>query len=694
MPPTKSHQLLHGYSRGHTLLAGSIDLPPDIQRQLAVLSDLSGAASVRGFESYITGYPLPKIGYFALARTWTAPEMPRPGCVWTHTLLLDFNTLGGISSFAQIEQLFRRPEISENGGFESYSNALNELPAANQVRTRNQELDRRIASQVLFGLYEAPKRPVILLADSSEDFEQLVISIWLQQWADLRKSFAFCTGAISPRQLNSVPFDLQICPQTGSRNVRREAPAAIIIDPDADRSISCEWVDALTDDINGDGDSHLREFLGIAGKGIFDRTLAGALADIFVAAKTDPSPTALLSVFLKPHRYNALKSIITAPELFSQAGFPTASPYRILEHISRTSAIPSEYGLAAAATLAELLTKRDSDQALSLAADLGSGRLNEFGQSLLAALIEQAPTEKLVQFLPKRRELVYGLIHRRPSLAGLPELWQLMRANQTDLADALIRTNPEPKVASAVIQAVLRTRSKRALGRLASQWPEMALNCLLDFITQEQPASEWADLLDIVSKYPEIAVELLAKHELPPSLIADILSLLDPHDSRLAEVDFSTWLRLGNIAQGHSREHFAASIQAFLSSVAFASSDSKRSALLLQNFAGLHSALEEDRLNADAWSHLSRHLPELGWWQYWDKCEKLRRGVLKEIAAAQPELLREFFLMPANEKTISYLVESLLSLKNGKSLLKKLAVSGTFDQQSPQLRRSIESTLR
>ena len=44
---------------------------------------------VPGFESYLTAYPLPRSSLVAFARTWTAPEMPRPGCVWTHTLLIE-----------------------------------------------------------------------------------------------------------------------------------------------------------------------------------------------------------------------------------------------------------------------------------------------------------------------------------------------------------------------------------------------------------------------------------------------------------------------------------------------------------------------------------------------------------------------------------------------------------------------------
>ena len=40
--------------------------------------------------------------------TWPAWEMPRPGCVWTHTLLLDSEALAACEP-SQLLQFFRRP---------------------------------------------------------------------------------------------------------------------------------------------------------------------------------------------------------------------------------------------------------------------------------------------------------------------------------------------------------------------------------------------------------------------------------------------------------------------------------------------------------------------------------------------------------------------------------------------------------
>ena len=95
----KIDQVLHGYSDGHSLLHNSVDLPKEAQRAILILSDMSGPSMIEGFEEYLTGYQLPETDYYAFAKTWHAPEMERPGCVWTHTLLIKHTDFTKIFDF-------------------------------------------------------------------------------------------------------------------------------------------------------------------------------------------------------------------------------------------------------------------------------------------------------------------------------------------------------------------------------------------------------------------------------------------------------------------------------------------------------------------------------------------------------------------------------------------------------------------
>jgi hypothetical protein len=79
-------QALFGYSDGHHLLASSLRFGPRELERLLILSDIASNAASAGADGYWTGVPLADSEKYAFMRTWPAPEMSRPGCVWTHVI--------------------------------------------------------------------------------------------------------------------------------------------------------------------------------------------------------------------------------------------------------------------------------------------------------------------------------------------------------------------------------------------------------------------------------------------------------------------------------------------------------------------------------------------------------------------------------------------------------------------------------
>lgn len=113
----KVEQTLHGYSEGHRLIEGSLKLPQSDARTMLMLSDASGSGSRIPASGYITGYPLAESGKYVIARTWAAPEMSRPGCVWTHSLLIDFADLARLGSVDDLLERFQRPSARGGSAF-------------------------------------------------------------------------------------------------------------------------------------------------------------------------------------------------------------------------------------------------------------------------------------------------------------------------------------------------------------------------------------------------------------------------------------------------------------------------------------------------------------------------------------------------------------------------------------------------
>src|SRR6266436_1552911 len=104
-------QTLHGYENGHRLLASSLRLESRDERALLTMSDLSGPTAAESFLEYLTGYMLPGGSHYAIAKTWYASEMERPGCVWTHTLLISAGDIHKVGSLASVYKRFFRPRL-------------------------------------------------------------------------------------------------------------------------------------------------------------------------------------------------------------------------------------------------------------------------------------------------------------------------------------------------------------------------------------------------------------------------------------------------------------------------------------------------------------------------------------------------------------------------------------------------------
>ena len=124
---------------------------------------------------------------YALARTWYAPEMPRPGCVWTHTLLIPNSCL--VAPCLDIFlSFFRRPQKGSSQG--AYGSSI-PIPALEADAGQQGFLvdQHPVASRFLNLFYGEPSRPVLIPAKSSSEYEQMIFAFWSQQWPSTSTAF-------------------------------------------------------------------------------------------------------------------------------------------------------------------------------------------------------------------------------------------------------------------------------------------------------------------------------------------------------------------------------------------------------------------------------------------------------------------------------------------------------------------------
>ena len=218
--------------------SSSIDLNdgyPTIRRPCCCCTATWCRASIPASpEGYWTGIPLPGAKVYALMRTWPAPEMPRPGCVWTHVVLIALADMARFPDLAVLGALFTRPSTS--AGFTAYASPLAIDPTG--AAPSRISLSHRSGLRVLRALY-APRASGILV-DDGESIDTAIFAVWSQQWPRLRRAFSFRTAGPAIDPSSAVRFDLRVVREPLSSTALTQVEVS---------SLPADWERAAIDDL-------------------------------------------------------------------------------------------------------------------------------------------------------------------------------------------------------------------------------------------------------------------------------------------------------------------------------------------------------------------------------------------------------------------------------------------------------------
>lgn len=233
---------------------------------MLVLSDSADARQISPEAPLLCGYPLPSGEYYVLALTWPAVEVRRPGCVWTHSLLLADPILAE-EDLLPLLGSFSRPDLDEEG-WDSYSEPLTSRPlGGGQGKGPLLQRAPAVTETLLWSLYEPPAPPIDLRSGSLKGIDQhrFLLTVWLQQPPALRASFSFAQAPRTARRLGERLFDLQLTrnPQQGNWEEPADRPAPRTITKPLERHPP-NWCTALHTDLKSPG--ALRIFLRDFGK--------------------------------------------------------------------------------------------------------------------------------------------------------------------------------------------------------------------------------------------------------------------------------------------------------------------------------------------------------------------------------------------------------------------------------------------
>lgn len=609
----KFEHCLFGYDDGHRLLASSLPLGNEISL-LTELSDLAPGTVFGNSKGYWTGVPVPSIGCYALMFTWPAPEMSRPGCVWTHALFIKPALFECLDDLLVLKSLFVRPSGINNLAF--YKQPLNinlEMLSTNGESAINNDF----VQELILSLYEKNNKQINIVTPG--EIDGALFAVWSQQWPRLRRNLRFQTAvSIVSQTSRSARFDVSVS------MAKSHKPNYSIKEYDSN------WIVAAVNDISNRSNSsrgELRNFLWVYGQDV--QRQRGSFR-----------PLVEINLFNKRCRNDDAEALIN---LVIEAFPERNNGVRLKQDLMD--------GKLASSVQAELIRLIITN---GLTEKNGFPRLTESG------------IDNLANFWPVRSEEIFKLID---SLIFSGESsWTRVLERIMDLiqtVDFWVLSNGYPRVREYAIQNrpdfLIQLHKELDAESLNTLIPYVAIELteVSDFITYVIKRDN-TDLVNILfKKCPEAiseqTIKSLDKNDISISSVwvqglirrpefllrAQVLSLVSRKSLLYMLADSLGWLsssvknagiapwREGIYAIEDLSESESEIFDCFLISLTIISNDGEGLRFVEFAYDKIHNKMLRSKLSLRGEEFLSPLLPDLGWFSNWDLAYRFRLAITK-----------------------------------------------------------------
>ena len=646
----KIHQFLHGYDDGHRLLVGSRELDRQPAKTLLVMSDLAGQGEGPGEDGYLTGYPLSGDGTYALTRTWLAPEMSRPGCVWSHTILIDFSDLANIYNPSFLN-LFRHPSPHIDNNI--YSTPIQFKPCDQTFLKSSFPVSAMAV--LLDAVYNSPNAKIFFRASENLPIENITLALWLQQWPRLRRTFRFCTWAPSDRSRQNEIFDLQFVPYdkiTNGRNLGKKGEKWINLlhsSPEESETWALKAAkDAKSESVN----SSLQKFL----------SMYGAKA---TAGRADFKPLALVWHALEERNNVDLgAAIIAVNNMHPSIDILSLRIVKEIISLSLSSNLPSaaiEYLLLHLSLLGEWLNDAETKTIAGLMWNQAPDQVWPLFNSNSAVLKSIAnfsakvmtPEEALTNS-GRKTDLFCAALNANTNLAASPLVWDAPNPIPKRTVEILSNSDDLDK---EILHSMFEAENNDVPTMGIALFGQEAITTAVEFYdssnrnkTQDK-VSKW---LMAAKKHPDFIMTAIAQCAVRNIGTLAFLATLVKYNAPSVSKGKDEWAKalasLKDDIEGGYLDFYV-----FLMRRALSGASKNPGTLIQKSFDPLHNALIQSKLKKDTWALLEGVFPKIIWWNNWDRAHRVRLGAVEAfVCYGLPP--RDFLMVTKNNKTFKNLI--------------------------------------
>ena len=637
MRKLRIEQMVYGYNHGHTQMASSLHQALANQDIIDALSDSSG----RGvFSEYLTCYPLVSDRYYVFQMTWPAEDMHRPGCVWSHVLLLPLDHLNKYHFDGKsIRALFRKPSVQES--FSSYCKTIFLEETVNQTSERRRAEPKHF-NYLIYTVFSSNKK---IFVGDNEGFEysEAMIELLLRLPTAYLSEFTACTCSLSNRYYRKELFSYQITQMDRSKSLSLDADEAVIYKPDMEGGKYPFWSSYLANKLFKNKAEDIFRFVKLYGKS--DRESVKELSKVFYSSGEFVKKQNLDDYYEMLDKISGGEAYISATEnaIYEQDETEFDKFFdmnSIVKHLlkgilgeSTKKKLPKSISPKKAERYSAVAySSADKEEIRKLFEAYVHNQLDDNGKILLKSIQKKLCPEDLETIFGFDLALCSVVIRLRPELAKCERLWENDKNFQLEILAALLDSELTQEEKREISDTII-DNSNEDISKMAGKVLGNSLQIsIFEHIISDLNADSITPQKHI--NYGLWLPEMMANRDLYFRFMR--LDLNYP----LLKIAMSC-VNSYSIVDAEERKQWMKQIERSFSNICM--NDSYQNALFAVPlilwdgrhisdevgdwaFSELNSRLEESRMDFSDWMNLSKILPNVSVENSWDKCLRLRMG--------------------------------------------------------------------
>lgn len=620
------HQTLHGYQHGHNKVASSIILSPVDEDRMKILSDWSEyAGGIDGDMSYITAYPLSQDNLFVVAKTWYADEMSRPGCVWTHSLIIDLSEVDETFDFRKLKKYFHRPSNDKYSYDKTIDiNAIDINETGVPIRLQDTWLLYNLITQHKTGL-------IFGIENTSEYYQDIILSILQYLPIGIIKKLRLCTGSSSIRKDGSTEFSMTF----SSMPLNTLSSMAIKNENEDNQQLGILYICESLCDKNSDIFQLIRLFSKDIGINYTEINTLGfllkALSDAFNGVSKlsyDSLLTTIVNIYPTSNVANTLKQFFFGRKVGLL--FTTEENYYV-QISTLADDVFDDWQSIGIELSAEKYMSSSPERFISLISQLVSlDSMNNEGKKIIN-IAAKIVSEPLLRDLCVNNWSVYlALIVTRVELLN-GDYWLSLPINKVAAIFPLIeemnvKITYWDKILSYILVNSLDVTSNFAHKIYANCSKTISL--IMDFMQKQNCTSIPNTIQELcIINNKDIITWMNDQNVLSRNIVHYIIKIVPPTSKTVKDCGVKPWIAFSHVDAEPTDYIFHTFL--FCLSLNWKSAISLE--ILKKSFFCIYIAMSKDELPLKEINKLLPYMEELPFWQSWDNCKKLRKGIVKAM---------------------------------------------------------------